>query len=444
MKKIFNLVLALMLSLASIFLPVTQANVLAAPGDPKSTTLTITSGIQYTEGGTGHMEFDGTHQLDSGGTVNYPSTEGTHTVKFFFSFEYEQQGYSVSDVTVNGTSVAFAPGGLGSYVFNVGEDASYDIGIAVEHTGPNKYTIIWGNPGADVQEEDMKIKNGRAEILAVYNQNGDLLPEAAYTQPGSTHGLIDEFGWANVEEGYKVVFKFIPLYGYQLVDVKANETPLESQADENQYTFIMPSTNVHFAATFAKTDDIVDSDSTKVSGGAVSLDNGAIANGTAKISVGDTTPDSAKIADFQNAAGNYNITNYLDIDFYNIFYKGKADDNDVWANQLHELDGEATITLRLSDDIDVSTVVLVHNIGDGDDFEIIEIDSYDQAAHTITFRTRSFSNFAIATKDKVGTPDSGFVTKENDSAVATISVVVLASTIITGAAWLITKRTSKQ
>ena len=42
-------------------------------------------------------------------------------------------------------------------------------------------------------------------------------------------------------------------------------------------------------------------------------------------------------------------------------------------------------------DVDVSTVVLLHNIGDGEDFETIRPISYDEANHTATFRIKSFS-----------------------------------------------------
>ena len=38
------------------------------------------------------------------------------------------------------------------------------------------------------------------------------------------------------------------------------------------------------------------------------------------------------------------------------------------------------------------------NVHDGDKYEIIKIDSYDPETNTITFKTKSFSNYAIASK----------------------------------------------
>jgi len=105
------------------------------------------------------------------------------------------------------------------------------------------------------------------------------------------------------------------------------------------------------------------------------------------------------IKEFESAAKDYTLSSYLDIDLYNIFYKGTNDSSDVWSTKISELDKEAIITIKLADDVDVSNIVLVHNIHDGDTYEIIEIESYDKENHTITFKTKSFSNYAIATKN---------------------------------------------
>ena len=79
-----------------------------------------------------------------------------------------------------------------------------------------------------------------------------------------------------------------------------------------------------------------------------------------------------------------------------VLYRGTADS--VWSNQIHRLDSEATISLKLDEGIDINDVVFVHNIDDGDEFEIIEIDSWDPVTRIVTFKTNSFSNFAIAEK----------------------------------------------
>jgi len=150
--------------------------------------------------------------------------------------------------------------------------------------------------------------------------------------------------------------------------------------------------------TFKKVDDIVSFTSDKVKNGEITLGN-TLNGGSAMLTIKDVELSSDKIKEFESAAKDYTLSSYLDIDLYNIFYKGTNDSSDVWSTKISELDKEATITIKLADDVDVSNIVLVHNIHDGDTYEIIEIESYDKENHTITFKTKSFSNYAIATKN---------------------------------------------
>ena len=268
------------------------------------------------------------------------------------------------------------------------------------------------------------------------------MDQSTYTQPGTDGGVDNTgFGWVQIVDGYTVVFEFTPDYGHQLTSISINELPLAPQDTINQYNFIMPSTNAHFSATFSAVEDTINAESDKVEGGTITLADGEFDSGTARLSVSDVDPSASKIDDFNSAAAGYNITNFLNIDLYNIFYKGSNNDSDVWSNQIHHLDGEAIITLQLSEDIDVSNVVLVHNIDDGDTFEIIEILSYDTEAHTITFKTSSFSGYAIASK--IGSPNTGFTTMGQPNATANANLTAgLSATILVAAAWFAIKRRS--
>ena len=434
MKKLSRFLAALFFGVASFALPILKSSpAFAEAGDPVSSTITIASGQQYLEG---NIEFD-EHQLPStGGTVNYDSTLGNHVIKFGFGIEYSTLfGYTLDAVTVNGTDTPFTSLGEDRYSITVSEQATYALGFTLSG-GAETYTIIWANPGAtDIDDEDALIQHGYAKIIAVYDADGNLVDPSNYVLEGADrYGLKNGSGWAAIRPGSRVVFEFVPEYGYQLTSVSANGQPLEPQATPNQYVFIMPQTHIHFAAVFTKTADVINVNSDAVAGGTVSLSSSALGGGTARISVTDVQPEAGKIAGFDEAAKGYAISNFLDIDFFNIFYKGKADSTDVWSNQLHELGGYVTITLKLADDVDVSKVVLVHNIGDGDEYEIIEIESYDTEAHTITFKTKSFSGFAIATK--VGAPDSGALSAASVSfATSTFSMTVFVVTILSAGAW---------
>lgn len=302
-------------------------------------------------------------------------------------------------ITINGVEHIITDE-LDSHKFQVDGSSSYTIVVDGNLNSSVRRTIIWGNPGAtDIDARDALIEHGSAKVIAVYDKNGNLVNSQNYVNDTDTDGdgVVNGNGWVSPQPGSRVVFEFVPEYGYQLTRVAANELELEAQSTTNQYVFTMPDTNVHFAATFTKTEDIVKAESEKVSGGNISLGN-SLNGGTAQLKVSDVELSQDKITGFENAAGDYKISNYLDIDLYNVFYKGKKDANDVWSNKIDELDNEATITLKLADGVNGNDVVLVHNIHDGEQYEIIPIISYDPVENTITFKTKSFSNYALAAK----------------------------------------------
>lgn len=441
MKKLQFAITTLFLGLLAFLLPFASANVFAAPGDRISATITIGGGLSYTVPDT--IQFDDLATISSGGTTEYVSTGGTHVINFAMDILYENQGYTFTSATVNGVNTPIVePTHTGedhNYKITVSEETSYTINLTATKTGQEKYTIIWANPDVvdDIQDEDMLIENGFANIIAVYDAGGHLVDPVEYLI-NPEGALIDGYGHVRIAPGYRVVFEFTPIYGYQLTSVSANGIALEPQEATNQYTFTMPSTNIHFAAVFTRTNDAVVNSSEKVKGGAITLGEGTLDAGTAQLSVNDIELDAAKIKDFDKASNGMAIANILDIDFFNIFYKGKSDSEDVWSNQIHELDEEATITLKLADDIDVSKVVIVHNIDDGDEYEIIKIDSYDLEAHTITFKTKSFSNFAIAIG--AGAPNTGVMTNDSGFAKSNIYVAILGAIIASAVAVVIYRR----
>ena len=263
-------------------------------------------------------------------------------------------------------------------------------------------TIIWANVDADHSadgfEEDMLLKHGRAKVIAIYDGETQVAGE---TDVDENTGM----GWVEVIPGHRVVFEFVPEYGYQLTSVKANGLPLEPQDTMNQYIFDMPDANIHFSATFERVEDVVETNSEKVAGGSIVI-GGGIEGGSVQLTVNDIELSADKIAGFENAAGEYIISSYLDIDLYNIFHKANADDDDVWSNKIDELDEEVTITIQLAEGIDGNNIVIVHNIHDSEEYEIIEIDSYDPEINTITFRTKSFSGYAIASSDTIADDES--------------------------------------
>jgi len=338
----------------------------------------------------------------------------TNTLKMQVRFgDYPVESYTVNGVAYTENSPEVSISAEDEWTITVPGAESYTISATGVVGAAVPRTIIWANVDADTTaenyEEDMRLEHGTAKILAIYDQNGTEV--AGETDVDQATGM----GYAVVNPGDKVLFEFVPEYGYQLTSVKANGLDLEPQDEINQYMFDMPDANIHFQAIFKQTNDVVKSQSDKVKSGTISLADELDA-GSAQLTVKDVTLSQDKISGFEAAAGEYEIANYLDIDLYNVFYKGKNDADDVWSDKIDELSNEATITIKLAKGINAEDIVLVHNIHDGDEYEIIPILSYNKKTNTITFKTKSFSNYAIAAKNMV---EENSTTSNNTSSTTT-------------------------
>lgn len=140
--------------------------------------------------------------------------------------------------------------------------------------------------------------------------------------------------------------------------------------------------------------------------GTIELGGEEIDSGSVVLSVNDVTLTKEQISNFEEKANGYEISSYLNINLDQVIYKGTA--TDVWTNELKELNNEATITLRLEEGVNGNEVVIVHEKHDGT-YEIIPT-TYNPETNTITFKTSSFSNYAIASKtiDTISTnPQTG-------------------------------------
>ena len=341
-------------------------------------------------------KFKGT--IENAGTTN--SSE-TNVLKFQPPFgEYPLASLTINGVALTEESPNITSGQDGSIFVTVQGASSYTIRGTGDTTAKVPRTIIWANVGAESNNEypeDMILKHGSAKVIEVKDEEGHVLNPNSYVGEHSDEGgLNGEFGWVNVEPGSTVTFEFIPEYGYQLTSVKANDFDLEPQDTINQYVFTMPNGNVHFSAVFKETKDLVNAESEKVKSGSIKLGND-LDGGSAVLTVKDVELDSSKIKGFENAAKDYEVKTFLDIDLYNIYFKGKDDANDVWSEKVDELEKEATISIKLEAGVNGNDIVIVHNIHDGEEFEVIPT-TYDPKTNTITFKTKSFSNYAIASR----------------------------------------------
>lgn len=311
-------------------------------------------------------------------------------------------GGRIQSIKINGVDKEVtSPTGRNTY--KVDPLANYNVevtGVAEEH-----FNIMWANSGAkvdgsDYDDPEILLQNGSAKIVKVYDNEedmNDITDEIEHSEDGCVNP--EGKGFVQLAEGNVVIFEFTPKYGYQLTSVSANGTKLEAQETMNQYKYIMPATNIHFQATFTKTSDVVKSATDKVTSGTVKIGKDEINAGSTVLSVKDATLTDAQKSTFATKAGEYKVSNVFDIKLDQVFYKGSTNANDVWSKPLgysEDLQTPAVITLKLDEGVDGNTVVLIHEKEDGT-YESIET-TYDEATHTISFSTSSFSNYAIASK----------------------------------------------
>ena len=203
-------------------------------------------------------------------------------------------------------------------------------------------------------------------------------------------------GSATFPTGTKLTVKIIPDAGYQLVDFGINGGKFDPQEEIGTYTFEIQGGNFHLQATIAQVEDVVKTKSEKIESGTITLggEENSMAVGTARLDVNDIELNKEQISNFEEAAEGYDIKDYVDISLYNTVFKGK--ESESWDTQVKDLKNDATITLKLEEGVNGNEVVIVHEKHDGT-YEIIPV-TYDPETNTITFKTKSFSNYAIATK----------------------------------------------
>ena len=199
----------------------------------------------------------------------------------------------------------------------------------------------------------------------------------------------------------------------------------------------MPNTNVHLSGIFEKVDDKVKPETEKIKEGKIEIDESEIDSGSVVLSVSDADLTEEQTNKFKENAEGYEISTFLGIRLDRVLYKGT--DSDVWSKELNDLKNEATITLKLEEKINGNEVKIIHEKSDGT-FEIIPAD-YNPSENTITFKTSSFSNYAIASKTSTGsntenTSNDGngnsIIPKTGDNIIKYIIIFVLGALVLVG------------
>ena len=407
---------------------------------------------------------------DHSNTIQYNAENSDTTVTFTFETLWINRFYD--NIVINGTSYTvsdyldfddrtewlIANHGTQALAFdipNVAKADSYNVVVKHGENNGSKYlaTFLWTADPAQANGHNY-IGNAKLEFVkATYSVGnttytvtekdleGKLQRDGGFLSADSEDGFLNygvtadvnyDDGSLTLPGGAEVTMRVVPDYGYQVTSVNGGDDFKTTNSGVSEFTVtVEEGTAGYFQATVEKVDNTVTPTSEKVKAGNIVLgDNAAtdIKNGTVRLSVEDVELTSDKITNFEekaSEAGDYTITNYLDINLDKVLYKGTADD--VWSEQIHHLTDKALITLQLEEGVDASNIVIVHNIDNGDEFEIIPIESYDAETNTISFYTNSFSNYAIANKISSTTEN----TKTTDTSSTDSAKGIKAGTLLT-------------
>lgn len=318
----------------------------------------------------------------------YNSGDEKNTIKIVMSFGYG----NIGSVTINNQEISLSEEKSDQVELKVAAAPKYSIVVTKSQDATNiPRTIIWDSDrthNSSLKEEEL-LKNGTIEILDIQDENGNSVGLKDVNQD-------DKSGWANIIPGSKVIMKLKPGYGYQLTSLKINDENLKAGKEQSTFEYTMPNTNVHISGIFEKVDDQVKTLSNEVKSGSITISNQEIDTGSVILSVDDVEPTNLQKTNFEKTVENYTIASYLDIKLDQVVYKGTA--NDTWTNSLSTLNHDANIQLQLEKGINGNDVVLVHEKRDGT-YETLST-TYDSSTNTLSFKTTSFSNYAIAYKTK--------------------------------------------
>lgn len=351
----------------------------------------------------------------TGDTIKYDSN--SDKVEFVFTMA---PGTLITGLVINGQVITNLPDTaeelmacyidhrLEIVVDNIDKASTYTIAINARYPVSSEEfmgSFLWDYDPVGYTAPDDKILNGTLEFVkAVYDGH-------TYTTPEEINELGGVYIWKDAErkktyteeregcgeaqfpKGTLLTVKIIPDAGYQLVSFGVNGGAFAPQEEIGTYTFEVDGGPFHLQASIQQVDDVVKTTAANISRGTIDLgEEESMAVGTARLDVKDIELSDEQISNFEKAAAGYEIKNYIDISLFNTVYKGTS--NQSWDTKVKDLTNDATIALELEDYANLEDIVIVHEKHDGT-YEIIPI-NYDSENNMITFKTKSFSNYAIA------------------------------------------------
>ena len=317
----------------------------------------------------------------------------------------DSEGRYVFDVELKVRPITWDECFIGNFLWSKDEHFSPE--------GPDPSDIYIGHSSLILESVDFN--NGREDIhwqIDVeddgtdkeykYEENGESYDYAHFSMKYPENDC--SMGEMVIPEGAEVTMKIVPEYGYQVKSfsgVDFEEGNVKLQGGQCEFTFVVGRGNFHIGAKVEEQEDDLISSSDAVVGGGVLLPEGIIDSGTARLDVSDAELSEAKISDFNDVAERegLEIGAFLELDLKQVFFKGMDDDMEVWENpiELDELkdDDSILVGLQLPEDAEIpDDLTIIHNIDNGEEFEMIEPVSIEN--NMVIFETKGFSSYALA------------------------------------------------
>lgn len=347
--------------------------------DPQELTVNITGDADKLES----VNVDGFQVTD--GKVSVQKAD-THTIEIQY-----QLGYKFIKVMINGTEMSLdsvTDDGKVIYSEIAPVDGIYNIDVLIG-AGSEK-TLVWEYGEDNSLGQDATVSHGKIEIVNAGNTGITDLTENP-----------EEGGLFSIQPGTEVTVKMIPDQGYQLKTTSLNggenvAVDVTAADEVSTFTFIMPETNLHLGIEFEPGNDVVNTDSEKVTDGALTNVEGAINSGNLELEIKDMTPTNKQKAEIEAAAGEGTVHLYLDMTMKQVLNKGTA--SDAWKSTVTELNNRVTVTLKVTDD-DLKSqaaagMVYVIREHEGQLEKIPAV--YNAEESTISFETDQFSTYVLA------------------------------------------------
>ena len=378
--------------------------------------------------------------------VNYPESKG-ETVTLNFNTNW---GNKIESISINGTNypvplnynsrnnwlkalnrqeVSFAIENvpLGEEIDDPdnpegGKIRKYDIVLQVCPITEEECYIrnfLWASKENPAEDDDMSIGHSYLTLLSVEYDDGTGKHKLDLTDPNVVIPSFIQFnvhveeetgiecGEMVVPEGSWVTMRIVPKYGYQVDSFNVNGDSMKL-GGVSEFSFLVKKGNFHLSANVIEQEDEVKINTNGIENASLELAEGTLDTGTARLSISDVDlSDEKKAAFAQFASGNgLTLGQTFDITLYQVFFKGQGNSDDVWAFDMEELNDPAYIYFLLPNDINLENLYIVHNIHNGDEFELIKPEIIEiDGMKIVKFPADSFSTYALAEGSAETVPD---------------------------------------